>query len=138
MSSPRFEPWLMPDTMTSGSKPSISPSVANLTQSTGVPSQAYPSVPSSKVSSVTDSGRRVVIERAVAERFESGAITASSTSEHVEQRAAQRLQPGGPDPVVVGQQNAHHPALEDRAAGPRSSSRATRAGTAIGGTTRPV
>jgi len=34
-------------------------------------------VPSSNVTSVTHSGRANVIERAVAERFESGAMTAS-------------------------------------------------------------
>ncbi len=40
MSSPRLEPWLMPETIRSGSKPSISPRLANRTQSTGVPSHA--------------------------------------------------------------------------------------------------
>jgi hypothetical protein len=40
MSSPRFEPWLMPETTRSASKPSTRPSVANRTQSTGVPSVA--------------------------------------------------------------------------------------------------
>ena len=39
MSSPRFEPWLIPDTISSGSNPT-SPSAANRTQSTGVPSVA--------------------------------------------------------------------------------------------------
>src|SRR3954454_3849522 len=77
MSSPRFEPWLMPETISSGWN-SISPSVANRTQSTGVPSVAKPDVPSPNSTSSTQSGRRVVIERAVALRFESGAITASS------------------------------------------------------------
>src|SRR5215217_5043152 len=80
MSSPRLEPWLMPATTRSGWKPSISPSAASRTQSTGVPSQAKPWVPSSKPTSVTHSGRLNVIERAVAERLESGAITASWTS----------------------------------------------------------
>ena len=37
-------------------------------------------MPSSNVTSVTHSGRRVVIERAVADMFASGAMTASSTS----------------------------------------------------------
>src|SRR5215212_9663152 len=77
MSSPRFEPWLMPDTISSGSK-SISPSAAKRTQSTGVPSVAKPLVPSPNSTSSTQSGWRVVMLRAVAERFESGAMTASS------------------------------------------------------------
>jgi hypothetical protein len=37
-------------------------------------------VPSSKPTSVTHNGRLVVIERAVADMFASGAMTASSTS----------------------------------------------------------
>ncbi len=77
MSSPRFEPWLMPDTISSGSK-SISPRAAKRTQSTGVPSVAKPLVPSPNSTSSTQSGWCVVMLRAVAERFESGAITASS------------------------------------------------------------
>jgi hypothetical protein len=40
MSSPRLEPWLMPETIRSAVKPSISPSEAKRTQSTGVPSVA--------------------------------------------------------------------------------------------------
>src|SRR3954454_16109855 len=80
MSSPRLAPWLMPETISCASKPSISPSVAKRTQSTGVPSVAYPTVPSPKSTSWTQIGRRVVIERAVAERLPSGAMTASSTS----------------------------------------------------------
>src|SRR4051794_2498403 len=79
-SSPRFEPWLIPETMSSGEKPAISPSEAKRTQSTGVPSVAYPSVPSPKSTSSTTSGRRVVMPRPMAERFPSGAIVASSTS----------------------------------------------------------
>src|SRR4051812_21175940 len=79
MSSPRFEPWLMPETMRSAVKPSMSPSAAKRTQSTGGPAVAEPTVPSPKVTSSTQIGRRVVIERAVADRLESGAITASST-----------------------------------------------------------
>src|SRR5215212_6481748 len=77
MSSPRFEPWLIPDTISCGWN-SIKPSVAKRTQSTGVPSVANPDVPSPNSISSTQSGRRVVIERAVALRFVSGAITASS------------------------------------------------------------
>src|SRR4051812_1376669 len=80
MSSPRLEPWLIPDTTRSASKPSIRPSFARRTQSTGVPSVAYPVVPSSKSTSCTHSGRRVVIMRANAERLPSGAMTATSTS----------------------------------------------------------
>ena len=79
MSSPRFEPWLMPDTISSGLKP-IRPSAAKRTQSTGVPSVAKPVVPSPNSTSSTHRGLRVVMLRAVALRFESGAITASSTS----------------------------------------------------------
>src|SRR4051794_7813152 len=80
MSSPRFEPWLMPETIRSALKPSISPSEAKRTQSTGVPSHAWPTVPSPKSTSWIHNGRRVVIERAIAERLPSGAITASCTS----------------------------------------------------------
>ena len=40
MSSPRFEPWLMPDTTSSASNPATSPRLARRTQSTGVPSVA--------------------------------------------------------------------------------------------------
>ncbi len=68
----------MPDTTSSASNPSTSPRLARRTQSTGVPSVAYPTVPSSKSTSCTQSGRRVVIDLAIAERFPSGAITASS------------------------------------------------------------
>ena len=39
MSSPRFVPWLMPETISSGCD-SVSPSTAKRTQSTGVPSVA--------------------------------------------------------------------------------------------------
>src|SRR5829696_5674442 len=79
MSSPRLEPWLMPETIRSASKPSTRPSEAKRTQSTGVPSVAYPAVPSPKSTSCTHSARRVVIPRPIAERLESGAITASSS-----------------------------------------------------------
>src|SRR4051794_16409076 len=80
MSSPRFTPWLIPETISSGSKPSISPSDASRTQSTGVPSHEYPTVPSPNGISSTHSGRRIEIERAVADWFSSGATTASSMS----------------------------------------------------------
>src|SRR5829696_3736402 len=79
MSSPRFDPWLIPATISSGGD-STSPSDAKRTQSTGVPSVAKPRVPSSNSTSSTHSGARVVIPRPMALRFESGAITASSTS----------------------------------------------------------
>src|SRR5918992_1262035 len=78
MSSPRLAPWLMPDTISSGSK-SIRPRAANRTQSTGVPLVAKPVVPSPNSTSSTVSASWNVMLRAVAERFESGAITASST-----------------------------------------------------------
>ncbi len=78
MSSPRFAPWLIPDTISSGSN-SSRPRAAKRTQSTGVPSVAKPLVPSPNSTSSTQSGWRMVMLRAVAERFESGAITASST-----------------------------------------------------------
>src|SRR3954468_1532355 len=78
MSSPRFEPWLIPDTIRSGSD-STSPSAAKRTQSTGVPSVAKPVVPSANSISSTQSGLRGVMLRAVALLFESGAITARST-----------------------------------------------------------
>ncbi len=77
MSSPRFEPWLMPDTISSGWN-GISPSAAKRTQSTGVPSVAKPLVPSPKSTSSTLSALRVVMLRPMAERLPSGAMTASS------------------------------------------------------------
>ena len=77
MSSPRLEPWLIPETISSGRSPT-SPSSANLTQSTGVPSVAKPLDPSSKGISSTQSGERVVMLRAVALRLESGAMTWTS------------------------------------------------------------
>src|ERR671916_633169 len=52
MSSPRLAPWLMPDTISSGSK-SIRPSAAKRTQSTGVPLVAKPVVPSPNSTSST-------------------------------------------------------------------------------------
>src|SRR5215208_2281371 len=98
MSSPRLEPWLMPETTRSGWKPSISPRAASRTQSTGVPSQAKPWVPSSKETSVTHSGRLNVIERAVAERLESGATTASCTSATVRSARRSVCRPFAPIP----------------------------------------
>ena len=109
MSSPRFAPWLMPETIRSGSKPSIRPSVA---EPHAVHRRAVAGVADRAVAEVDllDPQRpAVVIERAVAERLPSGAITASSTSVELEQRAPQRLQALGVDPVVVGQQHAQHP-----------------------------
>ena len=78
MSSPKLDPWLIPETTSSALNPAISPSLASLTQSTGVPSVAYPTVPSPKSTSCTHRGRLVVIDRAIAERLPTGAITASS------------------------------------------------------------
>src|SRR6266540_6094150 len=79
MSSPRLEPWLMPETISSGRSPT-SPSSAKRTQSTGVPSVAKPVDPSANGISSTQSGERVVMLRAVALRLESGAITWTSRS----------------------------------------------------------
>src|SRR3954449_999353 len=79
MSSPRLAPWLIPETIRSG-RPPTRPSSAKRTQSTGVPSVAKPTRPSSKVTSSTESGERVVMLRAVALRLESGAITSTSMS----------------------------------------------------------
>src|SRR5215212_5639186 len=79
MSSPRFAPWLIPDTISSGGS-SISPSAAKRTQSTGVPSVANPLVPSPNSTSSTQIGSWRVTARPVALRFESGAITPRSTS----------------------------------------------------------
>src|SRR5215213_1998859 len=79
MSSPRFAPWLIPDTISSGGA-SIRPSEAKRTQSTGVPSVAKPVVPSPNSTSSTQIGSWRVTARPVALRFESGAMTSSSTS----------------------------------------------------------
>ena len=68
----------------------IRPRVANRTQSTGVPSVAKPVVPSPNSTSSTHSGGRVVMLRALADRFASGAITASSTPGTPAARAAAR------------------------------------------------
>ena len=58
-----------------------------------------------------------MIERAIAERLPSGAITASSIAGSAQQRTAQRLQAVGLDPVVVGEQDTHlHLMLTGRAA----------------------
>ena len=45
--------------------------------------------------------------RAVALRLESGAITSTLDAVELAQRAAQRLQARAPDPVVVGEEDAH-------------------------------
>src|SRR3954454_22730999 len=79
MSSPRLEPWLIPETISSGRSPTRTSS-AKRTQSTGVPSVPYPIEPSSKGISSTQRGERVVMLRAVALRLESGAITWTSSS----------------------------------------------------------
>ena len=103
----------MPATTMSASKPSMRPSLARRTQSTGVPSVAKPLVPSSKGTCCTHSGRRVVIMRAKAERLPSGAMTASSMPGTCDQRPAHGLQALGLDAVVVGEQDLHlsHPIL---------------------------
>ncbi len=95
----------MPLTTSSAWKSVDEAMLASRTQSTGVPSVAYPMVPSPKSTSVTHSGRRVVIERAIADLLPSGAITASSIPGTVEQRPTHGVQPRRRDPVVVGQQD---------------------------------
>ena len=106
MSSPRLAPWLMPDTISSGSN-STRPSAAKRTQSTGVPSVAKPVPPSPKSTSSTQSGSRVVMLRAVALRFESGAITASSTPGTSSSASRMRPEAHGLDAVVVREQDLH-------------------------------
>ena len=70
----------MPETTKSAAKSCTRPRLAKRTQSTGVPSEAYPTVPSENGTSVTHRGLRVVIDLAIAERLPSGAITARRTS----------------------------------------------------------
>src|ERR1700759_2461386 len=77
MSSPRLAPWLIPETIRSG-RPPPRTSSAERTKSTGGPPVAWPTLPSSKVTSATESGERVVMLRAVALRLESGAIVTTS------------------------------------------------------------
>src|SRR5215213_1212461 len=93
MSSPRFAPWLMPETISSGGA-SIRPSSAKRTQSTGVPSVANPVVPSPNSTSSTQIGSRRVTARPVALRFESGAITSSSTSGSSSRARRMAFRPG--------------------------------------------
>src|SRR4051812_34098686 len=92
MSSPRLEPWLIPETISSGRSPT-NPSSAKRTQSTGVPSVAYPLEPSSNGISSTQRGDRVVMLRAVALRFESGAITWTSSSGILQSSARRAFSP---------------------------------------------
>ena len=106
MSSPRLAPWLIPETIRSGRSPSR-PRSAKRTQSTGVPSVAKPRSPSSNSISSTQSGERVVMLRAVALRFESGATTSTVHAVELAERPAQRLQARRPDPVVVGHEHPH-------------------------------
>src|SRR5215210_1865434 len=77
MSSPRFSPWLIPETTISGSK-SMSPRATRRTQSTGVPVQAYPIPPSAIFLSSTCKGVPKVIDRPTPERFLSGATVKTS------------------------------------------------------------
>src|SRR5262245_55803873 len=97
MSSPRFEPWLMPEMISSGRSPRR-PSSAKRTQSTGVPSVAKPLDPSSNSISSTQSGERVVMLRAVALRFELGAITCTSTSRRSRSLSRRAFRPLAPMP----------------------------------------
>ena len=83
--------------------------MAKRTQSTGVPSVAKPTLPSPKSTSSTQIGRRVVIERAVAERLESGAMTASSTPGTSASARRRACSPSALDAVVVGEQDLHLP-----------------------------
>src|SRR5918995_618927 len=134
MSSPRLAPWVMPETISSAWNPSTSPSAANRTQSTGVPSVAKPTVPSPNGTSSTHSGRRVVMPRPIAERLPSGAITASSmpgTSSSARRRACRpsaaipsslvsstrtpgRILGGGPGPGVASVGRRSPPSVADR------------------------
>ena len=113
MSSPRLEPWLMPETTMSASKPSTRPSMARRTQSTGVPSVAKPLVPSSN-------GHLLHPQRAARgdHAGERGAVAVGGDdrqldSRQLHERPAQGLQALGLDAVVVGEQDLHlgHPIL---------------------------
>src|SRR5919108_1384687 len=97
MSSPRFEPWLIPETIRSGRSPT-SPRSAKRTQSTGVPSVAYAISPSSSSTSSTESGDLVVMLRAVALRFESGTITCASTPSTSASACRRAWSPSAPIP----------------------------------------
>ena len=95
--------------------------MAKRTQSTGVPSVAKPTVPSPKSTSSTHSGRRVVITAADRGAVAVGRDDRQLDPGHLQQRAAQRLQALGLDPVVVGEQDPHGPAgylVRDPAAAP--------------------
>ena len=108
MSSPRFAPWLMPETITSGSKSSIRPE-----------RREPHAVHRRAVARVAD---RAVVERDLGhpqrapERDRArGRRAVVVGRDHREldvverdQRAPQRLQALGVDPVVVGQQDAQH------------------------------
>src|SRR5918996_1904203 len=97
MSSPRLEPWFIPDTIRSGRSPS-SPRSAKRTQSTGVPSVAKPRPPSLNSTSLTESGERVVMLRAVALRLESGAITCTPKPSTAESARLAACRPWAPMP----------------------------------------
>ena len=108
MSSPRFAPWLMPETITSGSKPSIRPSA-----------REPDAVHRRAVARVADGA---VVERHLGhpqrapERDRAGGRGAVAVGRdhgqldvlERDQRAPQRLQALGVDPVVVRQQDAQH------------------------------
>ena len=99
MSSPRLSAVVDAGDDESASKPSIRPE-------RGRGGRSRPAcrrwrsrrVPSPKSTSSTHSGRRVVIERAVAERLPSGAITASSTLGELEQRRRSACRPSASIP----------------------------------------
>ena len=77
------------------------PSAAKRTQSTGVPSVAYPVEPSRSVTSTTVSGRSMVMPRPTALRFESGAITDTVPTESSARFAASRPREVMPSSLVI-------------------------------------
>src|SRR3954447_7446570 len=117
MSSPRSAPWLIPETIRSG-RPPTRPSSAKRTQSTGVPSVAKPTRPSSKVTSSTESGERVVMLRAVALRLESGAITSTSTSSSSTNARRAACSPGAEMPSSLVRRMRTRPILGGAGDGP--------------------
>src|SRR3982750_3501163 len=122
MSSPRLAPWLIPETIRSG-RPPTRPSSAKRTQSTGVPSVAKPTRPSSKVTSSTLSGERVVMLRAVALRLESGAMTSPSTPSSSTSARRAACSPGAEMPSSLVRRMRTTPILGvgDAAAGVRDT-----------------
>ena len=106
MSSPRLEPWLMPDTISSGLN-SISPSAAKRTQSTGVPSVAKPHRAVAELDLLDPERLAVVMLRAVALAVGVRRDHRQLDARDLEQRPPHRVQAGGLDAVVVGEQDLH-------------------------------